>query len=167
MEVNYEKRKSLKEKIILTGIGLAGLMGLSSFVQASTLLRSDGDTYNATNISKGTMGVTVDGGGDVLTTGSKGFVRVPYDCNIIEATMLADVAGSAVIDVKKSTYSGFPTTSSICAAAKPTLTSVQKNTDTTLTGWTKTLSAGDVLEFNVDSASTVSRVTLFLRVKKA
>jgi hypothetical protein len=167
MEVNYEKRKSLKEKVILTGIGLAGLIGLSSFVQAATLFRSDGDTYSATNISKGTLGVTVDGGGDVPSTGSKGFVRVPYKCTITEATMLADVSGSAVMDVKKSTYGDFPTTSSIMGASKPTLSSEQKSTDTTLTGVSANLDEGDVLEFNLDSATTITRLTLFLKVKKA
>jgi len=35
-----------------------------------------------------------------------------------------------------------------------------------LTDWTKTISAGDVLAFNVDSAATITRVTLLLRVEK-
>lgn len=112
------------------------------------------------------VGITIDGGGSVITTGSKGYITVPYSGIITEVTLLADVSGSIVIDIKKSTYSGFPTTTSICASAKPTLSSAQKSNDATLTGWTTTITAGDVLEFNVDSATTLTRVNLVLKVDK-
>ena len=79
---------------------------------------------------------------------------------------MADISGSIIIDIKKSTYSGFPTTSSICASAKPTLSAAQKYQDATLTGWTTAITAGDILEYIVDSASTVTRVTLSLKVTK-
>lgn len=55
---------------------------------------------------------------------------------------------------------------SITASAKPTLSSAQKSENTTLTGWTKTLAAGDWLAFNVDSAATVKQVTLSLLVRR-
>lgn len=109
-----------------------------------------------------TIGITIDGGGSTITTGSKGYIYVPATGTITQATLLADASGSIVVDVKKSTYSGFPTTSSICASAKPTLSSAQKSKDSTLTGWTTSISADDVLEFNVDSATTVKRVNLIL-----
>ena len=114
------------------------------------------------------IGLTVDGGGSVLTTGSKGFVYVPYNCSISSWVVVADQAGSVVVDVKRSSYSGFPTTASIVGGSgnKPTLSSVQINS-AALTSWTSTLiQAGDVIEFNVDSAVTVTRVNLFLRVTK-
>ena len=113
----------------------------------------------------GTIGVTIDGG-SAITTGFKASLYVPYACTINSATLTANASGSIVVDIKKSTYSGFPTTSSITASAKPTLSSAQKSTDTTLTGWTTSVSAGDVLEFYVDSATTVSKVTLVLGVTK-
>jgi len=55
---------------------------------------------------------------------------------------------------------------SIAGTAKPTLSSVQKNRTTTLTGWTTAITAGDILEFNVDSVATVVRVTLSLTVTR-
>jgi len=115
---------------------------------------------------RASIGITIDGGGSAITTGSKGFISIPYSCTIINNTIVSDQSGSIVIDVKKATYAGFPTTTSICAAAKPTLSSSQKSTDSTLTGWTTTVNAGDILEFYVDSASTVTRVTLTLGVNK-
>jgi hypothetical protein len=110
------------------------------------------------------IGITVDGGGSTITTGSKGFIYLPFAGTITQVVLLANASGSCVIDIKKSTYSGFPTTSSICASAKPTLSSAQKSKDSTLTGWTTSFSADDVLEFNVDSATTVTRVNLILSV---
>lgn len=126
------------------------------------------NTVNTTsaNIGIAALGITIDGAGSVITTGSKGVISVPYNATIQSATIVAAQTGSIVIDVKKSSYADFPTTTSICAAAKPTLSTAQKNTDSTLTGWTKTITAGDILEFVVDSASTVTKVTLTLKVVK-
>lgn len=106
----------------------------------------------------------IDGGGSVLTTGVKGDVEVPFDATIVTARLFADQSGSVVVDVWKDTYANFPPTNadSIAASAKPTLSSAAKSQDSTLTGWTKTLTKGDVLRFNVDSATTVQRVTLSL-----
>jgi len=114
----------------------------------------------------GAIGITIDGGGSPPATGSKGYIQVPYGCTITGWTLVADQSGSAQITVKKSTYAGFPTTSSIVASAQPALTSAQKNTSTTLTGWTTAITAGDILEFNLDSVATCQRLTLELQITR-
>lgn len=91
---------------------------------------------------------------------------MPYNATIQNATIVSDLSGSIVIDVKKSNYADFPSTVSICASTKPTLTSARKSSDSTLTGWTLGISSGDVLEFVVDSASTLTKATLTLKVIK-
>lgn len=112
--------------------------------------------------------VTIDGGGATITTGVKGFVRVPVACtitaNYLLSTDAAATAGSIVIDVWKDTYANYPPTvaDTITASAKPTLSAANKSNDTTLTGWTTSVAAGDILGFNVDSATTVTKVTLFI-----
>lgn len=111
-------------------------------------------------------GITIDGGGSPPATGSKGYVQIPFACTIKSWTMLADVSGSAQITVKKSTYSGFPTTTSIVASAPPVLSTAQKNTSSTLTGWTTAIAAGDIMEFVLDSVATISRLHLFLEIVK-
>jgi hypothetical protein len=109
----------------------------------------------------------IDGGGSAIATGSKGFLEVPFACTIIRVTTLAQPASSSiVVDIKKSTYANFPSTSSICASAKPTISSAQRAQDSTLTGWTTAIAAGDILEFNVDSATTVTNATVALKVTK-
>ena len=107
----------------------------------------------------------IDGGGSVITTGSKGHLVIDFDCTINSWTMLGDVSGSIVVDIKRGTYANYPTTASIAGTNKPTFSSVLKNQNITLTGWGSTaLLAGDILEFTVDSAVTVTRVTLDIKV---
>ena len=110
----------------------------------------------------------IDGGGSAITTGEKGHLEIPFKCEIQRVTLLADQSGSIVIDIWKDSYASFPPDvgDTITASAKPTLDAAQKYQDATLTGWTKTVTAGDVLAFNVDSAATVERITLVLKVKK-
>jgi hypothetical protein len=113
----------------------------------------------------GTITFIIDGGGSAITTGEKGDLTIPFDCVINEWTLLADQSGSIVVDIWKDTYANYPPTvaDTITGSAKPTISSSTKGQSSTLTGWTTTITAGDCLAFNVDSASTVQRVTLSLK----
>lgn len=110
----------------------------------------------------------IDGGGSAITTGEKGHLEIPFACTIQQVTMLADQSGSIVVDIWKDTYANFPPTDadSITASAPPTISTAQKAQDATLTGWTTAIAAGDVLAFNVDSAATITRVIISLKVAK-
>ena len=120
------------------------------------------DKDNGSVNSQISIPFVVDGGGSTITTGSKGYLEVQFAATITGWTILGDASGSIVVDIKSSTYSGFPTTSSIAGTEKPTLSSVQKNQDLSLSSWS-TINAGDIIEFYVDSASTVTRVTISLK----
>ena len=115
-----------------------------------------------------TIPFIIDGGGATITTGVKGFIPVDVTCTIISATLLADQSGSIVVDIWKDTYANYPPTiaDTITASAKPTLSSATKAQDTTLTGWTTSISAGDILGFNVDSITTCQRVTVALKCRR-
>lgn len=115
-----------------------------------------------------TIGITIDGGGVAITTGIKGYIRIPFSGVIVKATMLADQSGSAVVDVWKDIYANYPPTDadSITAAAPPTISAADKSEDSTLTGWTTTVTAGDTFGFNVDSAATIQRLTLILDIRR-
>lgn len=106
-------------------------------------------------------GITVDGGGDVVTTGIKGRFRIPYAWQITRWSLMADQAGDVVFDVKVSSFGGSP--SSIVASAPPTLSGADEDDDTTLSGWTTTGSAGDEFEFEITGTpDAIERVTLIL-----
>lgn len=111
----------------------------------------------------------IDGGGSAITTGEKGHLEIPFACTINQVTMLADQSGSIVVDIWKDTYANFPPTvaDTITASAKPTITTAQKSQDSTLTGWTTAIAAGDILAFKVDSITTITRVTISLKVTKS
>jgi hypothetical protein len=111
----------------------------------------------------------IDGGGSVISTGVHGDLEVPFDCTITQATLLADQSGDIVVDVWKDTYANFPPTDadSITASAPLTIASGAKSQDGTLTGWEISLVAGDILRFNVDSVTSIQRVTVALRVARS
>lgn len=110
--------------------------------------------------------VVIDGGGSAITANTKVYLPMNYDCVIQSWTLVADASGSIVIDVWKDTYANYPPTvaDTIAGSEKPTLSSATKNQDTSLTTWNTQVTAGDVLGFNVDSASTVTKVTLTIDV---
>lgn len=115
-----------------------------------------------------TITYVIDGGGVAVTTGVKGDLEIPFDCVIDQWTLLADQSGSAVVDIWMDTYANAPPVIGdvITASAKPTLSSAVKAQSSTLTGWTTSIPAGSILRFNVNSASTVQRLTLSLRIKR-
>jgi hypothetical protein len=131
---------------------------------ANDVLQFDA-SQNASFVSNTrTLNFIIDGGGSAITTGSKGFVVLDGDYTVTGWTILADVVGSIVVDVNRATYTNFPTFTNIDGTEPPTLSGAQKAEDLTLSSWTTTLSARDVLQFNVASASTVTRVTVALRL---
>lgn len=109
-----------------------------------------------------------DGGTSALTTGMKCRIPISFDATIMSHTLIADTTGSIVLDVWKDTYANYPPTvaDTIAAAAKPTLSAAQKATDSTLTGWTTTINAGDILLANIDSVSGITNAVLTLKVQR-
>lgn len=192
---DHDARADNPHGVNKTDVGLANVPNLdttnavnnehthTNSVELSLVTDGDHDVRsdNPHSVSKAQVGLTnvdninatvsnlqyvLDAGDSALTTGIKGQIEVPFNCTITAAVLIADQAGSIVVDIKRSTYSGFPTTASIAAAAKPTLSASQKMQDSTLSGWTTTLSAGDIIEYVVDSASTVQRVLVSLMVER-
>jgi hypothetical protein len=122
---------------------------------------------SAANAGAAEINYVIDGVGNVLFAGSKGTLEIPFNCTINSWTLIADVSGSVIVDVKKAAYADFPTTVSITASAIPTLSSTQKAQSSTLTGWTTSVSAGDILEFVVNGTpATITRAVLSLKVTR-
>jgi hypothetical protein len=136
------------------------------------LEQTDGSAWGPYSPTTGnrivTFGITIDGGGDALTPGVKGFWPCPVTGTLLSWTLLstdaAATAGSLVIDVWKDVFANYPPTDadSITAGSPPTLSSDNATTNSTLSGWTVAVAAGDVFGFNVDSTSGITRATLQL-----
>ena len=162
--------------------------GTNSDIAPTERLRitsSGGISFGSSGTAYGTAGQALVSAGDAapvwtdqflsityifsnINAGDQGDLTIPFDCTITEWTLLADVSGSAVIDIWGDTYANYPPTvaDTITGSAKPTISASTKGRSSTLTGWTTTIAAGSTLRFNVDSASTVNRVTLSLKVKR-
>jgi len=120
------------------------------------------------------ISVVFDGQGATPTVGSKAYFHCPYGATITGWTIYgydasdAPVSGSAVIDVWKDTYANYPATvaDTIAGTEKPTLSSVNKNQDLTLSSWTTTIDNGDHLVFNLDSVTTCTKVRVFIHITK-
>lgn len=136
-----------------------------------TVANGDGVSGNPTislagNAKAVQFGITIDGGGVAITTGVKGYLRIPVAMTITAWEIVSDQSGSIVVDVWKDTYANYPpTVADTIFSTKPTLSSAQKNQNLapTFVGAGATVAAGDYIAFNVESASTVqiAQLTVF------
>jgi hypothetical protein len=113
-----------------------------------------------------TATVTFDGGGAAIVAGAHAWCRVDMACTIVGVSLLADQDGDFEVDIYKDTFANYPPTGadSIVASAPPTLSGADSSEDTTLTGWTTALAAGDVLIFEVTNCVDIEKCVLSLVV---
>jgi hypothetical protein len=120
-----------------------------------------------------TIGITVDGAGSNITTGTKGYVTIPIAGTITRWTLLSTDAsastGNVKMDVYADVYANYPPTSGdsiIGAGTFPELTGSRANTDATVDWNSVTLNVGDVVGFAVHSGvtPTLTRITMLLEV---
>jgi hypothetical protein len=111
----------------------------------------------------------IDGLGNVITTGVKGYIEVPFNLNLTQVVLLGDTSGSIVVDLWRCTFAQFDAganhpavTDRITASAQPTISSATSSKDATLAGWTTALNKGDILAYNVISCTNMKRVTASL-----
>jgi hypothetical protein len=135
-------------------------------------VRAASGVYTAAKLKR-VVGAIIGDGTNVISTGVSGFVSCPVAGVITKVRLLSSDAavtsGSIVVDIWRDTYGNYPPTvaDTITASAKPTISSATKAEDSTLTGWTTAVSAGDVFGFNVDSVTNLKRVTLELTVEES
>jgi hypothetical protein len=101
-------------------------------------------------------GATFDGGGVPITANKKAYIRIPVTGTITAAFAIADITGSISISVWKDTFANYPPVvgDKISASAPITITNSTNIEDITLTGWIKSVTAGDIICFNVDALAT-------------
>jgi hypothetical protein len=117
-------------------------------------------------LGKTAIGITIDGAGSTITIGDKGSISIPYNATLNNVTMVADVSGVCVIDILKSNFSTYPTSSSICSTSLPTISGAIKSEDSTLSGWSVSIQNGDILDFQVLSASNITKLNLTIGATK-
>lgn len=118
---------------------------------------------------KRSFGVRVDSGNSavVLSTGQKGYITVPFACTISAWSITATGSSpTATLDIWKiASGTALPTVANtITASAKPALATGNALIHQTSVGtWTGlTVTAGDILGFNLDAVTVAPTISLFL-----
>jgi hypothetical protein len=155
--------------VLSAGTGGGSVGGVTSLTTGSGL-SANSTTGAITIVATATtsFGVAVDGSGGVITTGQKGYVRIPYDFTITSWTLIGSPSGSITFDIWRRA-NAIPTVANTIigvGGTKPSLASATYATSSTLTNWTITGSTGDVIGWNVDSATTTTIATLQLFVTR-
>ena len=150
----------------LTGYATESWVGSQNYINSTNLATTSGDIVAQIPSITHDIVVSIDGGGSAIVSGTTVWSQVNYNCDIQSWTLLADQSGSIQLDIWKDSYANYPPddSDSITASAPPTVSGVIKNTSSTLTGWTTTITSGDILKINVDSCTTIQRVALILTV---
>jgi hypothetical protein len=135
----------------------------------TTLYAERSDGVSVPLSAAGALAFTLgDGVNAVAASEPDQWLEVPFAAVIVSWRLLADAAGSVVVDLWRDSYANAPPTvaDTITGGAKPTLSSAIKAEATTLTGWSPVLAPGDWLRVHVESASVVKRVVLSLGLRK-
>lgn len=109
---------------------------------------------------------SLDGQGSPITAlGTWYLAAVPFNGTITAWNMVADTSGSIVVDVWKTATGSVPTiANTITAGASPTLSGAQAAFNGSVAGWTTAVLAGDVFAFHVNSAATLTKLSLTLSI---
>lgn len=102
---------------------------------------------------------TIGNGTDVISTGDAGvYPTAAFACTIIRTDISGKQSGSITVDVWKAA-GAIPTSGNKISASAPiTLSSSQLNQNGSISGWTTSVSSGDVFGFSVATVGTVTQV---------
>ncbi len=102
-------------------------------------------------------------GGSALSVGVMGYLTVPFACTITGWSIQVD-AGTDTVDVWKiAAGTAIPTVSNtITASALPAISTGTVLQSTTLTGWTTTVTANDIIGVNLKTTATTGYISFQL-----
>lgn len=125
------------------------------------------------NVGMRTMGAifgSFEATAPVLDAGKTLCAPVYLAGTIKEVRLIANTSGSATIDVltiAHGSWTGTASVTSITASATPLLSSAARYSDTTLTGWNKTIASGTDICFAMTNPSGIRGVSITLKMEIA
>lgn len=161
----------------VTGTGTITINKTSGLTANQVVATPDGTTGVAdlralvtrdlpTNIPKSDVIFCADGQGSALASGVWYLANVNFAGTITAWDLVADISGSVVIDVWKANAAVPTAANTITASALPTLSSAQSALNQAPTGWVTSVAVGDVFAFKINSATTITKISLALRVTR-
>ena len=116
----------------------------------------------------GIYNITVEGGTNVVSTGTKTNLTMPFDLKLDDWRVLASDTGTIYFSLYKGTYTDYPPSVEMHAGETgPHIINGIKNKDDDLSDWTYTeFDKGDVLRVDVVGAQTITNATLSFNYHK-
>lgn len=112
--------------------------------------------------------ITDSNGGLVLNPGNKGYLYVPFDCDIHGWSLVADQAGSCELDIYVCDQASFPPGSGDTIIGdplqRPKLVGSREAENLTLVTWDTALEEGQFLSVELLSVSTITALVFTLLV---
>ncbi len=147
----------------INGTAFAGTTGDVVTFGASNTPSDSGKAI--ANLAKRAIGAGFDGSGSALTSGSTQttYFTVPFACTITAWNITVDT-GTITFDIWKiATGTAIPTSSnSITASALPAISTGTALHSTTLTGWTTSVAANDIVAININTVSSATKASLIV-----
>ncbi len=144
--------------------GATGSQGIQGATGATGSQGVTGAT-GATGPTEDNITLFIDATPDDITTGNKGYKQIAYNCEAIEWYVISGQTGSIEFDIKKSSFANYPSTTSIVGSDYPGLSGAMKDSNTGITAWSG-LSAGDMIDFVINSNTGVQSVGLFIKIRR-
>ena len=112
-----------------------------------------------------TVNYVIDSGSLPMQVGDKGKLTIDVGGVIENVRVLSDQTGDIVFDISKTTFANYPAFNSITGAQRVQLINKDKYFDDVLNNWTTTITAGDILRFDVISVNNIRRLLISLKLK--
>ena len=144
----------------------AGSAGDAQEITVGSGLTLSGGSLTRSAITTTKTIVFAVGSSVAVTTGGKTTTRIicPYTGTITGWKMISDQSTTTTLDVWK--HTAIPTNSNtITASAKPGLTASEFGASTTLTGWTTSVTEGDILMMEVETNNNAQYISLMLTIQ--
>jgi hypothetical protein len=137
-----------------------------TFISASAAASGFGSGGGGTT-STSSIVLTLDGLGGTVTTGSKGYIRIPFNFTINSWSIVAVPAGNITFDVWKANNTVPTVANTICGGNFPSASSPNTfTTSSNINSWTSGGLAGDIIGWNLASASNASFITFQLNTTR-
>jgi hypothetical protein len=154
----------LQFKSLIGGSGINISGNTNQLVLSVTGINGGGstDVSNLTGCRNAQFGIILDAGSSIITTGFKGYTRIPRNMTANSWEIVGDVSGYMVIDIWKTGFANYPPSSlnTVAGTQKPFLTNQLTNYTGNLSTWITNFTQGDYVAFNVESVSGLSRAVV-------
>ena len=145
-----------KSSFSATGTGL-------SYNNSTGVFAYSGPSSDTKN--KEVIGITIDGGSNVITTGIKGWRRIPYACTVQQINLVCNASGNLEVTIRtraSGAISGTSATTDVISVSSAQTAQITSSFDDA------TIAADDMFEFEVTGTpATITRATVMVELAES